>query len=543
MWARRWNSLGMQHKLQILIQGFLVVVLLLSQRWLDRQFEASALAAAENRATVMADGVINGLNILMLTDAISDPDNRKLFVKKMSVSEGIKELRIIRGGSVNKQYGPGLPEEQALDEMDRAVLASGKADFKRIQHKDGQPALRIVLPFVAKKEFRGTNCLNCHDGAEGSVAGATSIVIDLASDLAAIQRIDTLMWLGQAMLQIILFVVIGFFVKAILAPAKGMQLAMVAMQRDGDLTQRLHISSEDEIGQTASAFNSLAESLQASIRRVKASSSQVAAASVGLAAAADSVAHSSDKQSQSAAAAAAAVEEVTMSIASVAAAAAQVHHVSSTSLERTDKGRQSLGGLSSEMGQLETSMSMIETSVGEFLRDTRTITEMTRQVRDIADQTNLLALNAAIEAARAGEQGRGFAVVADEVRKLAEKSSQAATEIDTVTRTLEAQSQSVTGAIEKSGLALRGSQDLMQSVALVLSEAGEAVAQTNRGVDDISASAREQQTAGEGIAANVEEIAQMTERNGHAIQDVSDAAQRLKHLADELENSVSQFKV
>src|ERR1035437_7638082 len=97
IFSRRWNSLGMQHKLQILIQGFLIILLLIAQRWLDHRFEISAFTAADHRAVVAADGVINGLNILMLTGTISDQETRKLFVRKMSASDGIKELRIIRG--------------------------------------------------------------------------------------------------------------------------------------------------------------------------------------------------------------------------------------------------------------------------------------------------------------------------------------------------------------------------------------------------------------------------------------------------------------
>ena len=533
----------MQHKLQILIQGFLIIVLLLTQRWLNHQFEAATFAAAESRAAVTADGVINGLNILMLTGAIGDTQTRELLVKKMGDSTGIKELRVIRGEPVAKQFGPGLAQEVAQDEMDRAVLARGTPAYLQLQYKDGQPALRGVIPFIAQKEFRGTNCLTCHLVAEGSVMGAASVVIDMKDDLAAIRRINLLLWVGQAALQLILFVVVGLLVKTILAPAKNLQVAMAAMQRDGDLTRRLTIASHDEIGQTALAFNSLVDRLQASIRQVKASATQVSASSLELALAADSVADSSEKQSESAKAAAAAAEEVTVSITSVAAVATEVYQISSASLERTDTGVRSLGGLTAEIGQLGSSMTAIETSVSEFLRDTRSITHMTKQVRDIADQTNLLALNAAIEAARAGENGRGFAVVADEVRKLAEKSSHAATEIDTVTRALEAKSETVTSAIERSAEALHSSQELMQSVAGVLSEAGHSVAQTNRGVDAISVSVREQQTAGAAISGNVEEIAQMTERNNHAIQDVSGAAQHLKQLANELENSVSQFKV
>ena len=538
-----WNSVGLQQKLQILIQGFLILLLLLAQRWLDHQFEAAAFSAADNRAEVTADGVINGLNLMMLNGSISDQATRKLFVEKMGASEGIRELRLIRGEAVEKQFGPGMPEEMGRDEMDRAVLATGKSAARFIQDKDGQSALRVVVPFIAQKEFRGTNCLMCHTVPEGTVTGAASIVIDLKKDLDQIQRIDTWMWIGQAVLQIILFVVIGLLVKTLLKPAHEMRAAMATMQRDGDLTQRLTIASQDEIGQTAKAFNLLVDSLQASIRHVKSSSSKVSSAAVELANSAASITRGSNQQSASALSAAGAIGDVTVNIDAIAASASDVYRISAASLERTNKGSQDLAGLTSEMQQLENSMASIESTVAEFMNDTRAITQMTMQVREIAEQTNLLALNAAIEAARAGEYGRGFAVVADEVRKLAEKSSRASSEIDAVTRVLETQSGRVTSAITNSVGSLRSSQELVRGVATVLTEAGDAVAQTNRGVDDITASTREQQTAGQGVADNVAEIARLSEQNHLAIQDVSSAAQRLKSLADELEDSVGTFQV
>ena len=541
--ARWWRALGMPRKLQILIQSFLIVILLLTQRWLTQEFENRSLLAAEARAAVTADGVINGLNMMMLTDAISDPANRKLFLEKMGASDGIRELRIVRGKAIADEFGAGTAQEKAHDEVDQRVLASGKAEFRMVSQADGKPALQAVVPFVASKNFRGTNCLKCHNVAEGAVVGLASVTMDMTEDQASMARMSTWLWSGQGVLQVVLFLVIGWFVHAVLRPAQAMQQAMAEMQRDGDLTRRLKIASHDEIGQTAAAFNALVDSLQHSLQRVKAGSQDVSAASLQLAATSDRVAASSDRQSESSTAAAAAVEQLTVSISSIASVAGEVHQIASASLERTDQGKDSASGLAVEMTQLEVTINEIESSVSVFMHDTHAITEMTRQVRDIADQTNLLALNAAIEAARAGEYGRGFAVVADEVRKLAEKSSVAATEIDTVTRTLEQKSAAVTGSIERSAASLRNSQQLMANVSAVLDQAGSSVAQTKHGVDDISASVSEQKSAGESIARNVEEIAQMTDENNHAIQEVSGAAHRLEQLALELDNSVSRFKL
>ena len=538
-----WRGLALQRKLQILIQGFLIVILLLTQRWLTHEFESHVLAAAQSRAEVTTDGVINGLNMMMVTDTVADAGNRKLFLEKMGASEGILALHITRGKPVIDDMGAGLPEENKADADDKRVLASGQAEYQIVRFGDGRPAIKAVVPFVARKNFRGTNCLDCHQVAEGAVLGVANVTMSMDKDYADMGRIATWLWAGQGLLQVVLFLVIGWFVHLVLRPIDAMQQAMTAMQRDSDLTRRLQVVHHDEIGHTADAFNSLAESLQTSLGQVKSGSQQVMTSSLQLASTSDRVAAGSDRQSSAATAAAAAVEELTVSVASIAATAAEVHQIASASLERAGKGKESLSGLTVQMGQLEASITEIETSVSVFMEDTQAITGMTRQVRDIADQTNLLALNAAIEAARAGEAGRGFAVVADEVRKLAEKSSSAAAEIDAVTRTLEQKSAAVTSSIANSAQSLRTSQELMGHVSAVLDETSESVAQTNRGVDDISASVREQKAASESIARNVEEIAQMTEENNHAVQDVSGAAHALEQLARELDGSVGRFRV
>jgi len=127
------------------------------------------------------------MNLLMLTGAVADPANRTLLLDKMRQSSGVRELRIVRGKSVVAQFGPGLPEEQARDELDRSVLESGKAAFQRIETPGLAPALRVVVPSspgeFSRHQLSG---LPCSQG--GSVNGAASVVIDLGQDESSWMR-------------------------------------------------------------------------------------------------------------------------------------------------------------------------------------------------------------------------------------------------------------------------------------------------------------------------------------------------------------------
>jgi methyl-accepting chemotaxis protein len=318
---------------------------------------------------------------------------------------------------------------------------------------------------------------------------------------------------------------------------------MVKMSADGDLNARVKVYGHDEIGEAAGAFNGMIDNFAGIIRQVGNSAGTVSATASNLSVSSTKIAQSSQAQSEAAAATAAAVEEITVSISSVASNTEDVRKLSEKSLQQTRLGNQNVTGMIGEIGRVQDAVKLIAGSVKEFVDSTRAITGMTQQVKDIADQTNLLALNAAIEAARAGEQGRGFAVVADEVRKLAEKSAQSANEIDRVTNALNQKSSSVEATVQQGLHSLQATQEQVERVSSELTEAGRAVEQSSAGVNDIASSVSEQSVASNEIARNVEKIAQMSEGNHAAVQSSTQQIARLEQLANELQGALKRFKV
>jgi methyl-accepting chemotaxis protein len=537
-----WSKLSLKSKLQLPILLLLVVVLVVVQRVALKKFEAHVLEESRQKALVSADGVLNGLNMLMLNGIISDSEQRALYVKKMGASDKVVELRVMRGKAVQDQFGPGLPSEQPVDELDRAALSSAQVQTS-LSDVDDKQSLRVVVPFIARKEFRGTNCLMCHMVAEGSVNGAASITLDLSEEFAVISRVNNLLWGAQLVIQIVLYFMIGWLISKVTRSTGELQQVMQTMQADGDLTRRVTVRSKDEIGMTAQAFNELAGGFQVIVKQVTHHASQVADAAHSLARDAGQMSQGAQLQSESAKAAASAVEQVSTSIAQVAEGTSNVTKLSNESLERANRGQHNLQEMVQELESVERAVNETSTAVADFIRSTQNITSMTRQVRDIADQTNLLALNAAIEAARAGEQGRGFAVVADEVRKLAEKSAKAASQIDEVTRSLGAQSGQVEQTVQRGLSALHSSQVHIGEVNAVLMEANASVGGVNRGLEEIAVSINLQRDASQQIAGNVESIAAMASQSNEVIKRTAEAVKGMEQLSEDLGKTVGRFKV
>jgi methyl-accepting chemotaxis protein len=332
-------------------------------------------------------------------------------------------------------------------------------------------------------------------------------------------------------------------IRSIVTPLSGLQATMGEIARDRDFTRRVEVSGSDEVGQTAASFNHLLSATQKTLKEILEDTTHLDEAAVELATTTQQVAEGSEITSEAASSMATAVEELTVSVAHIGQCAQETSGISQHTGELSQQGSEVIRRTVSEMHAMAGAVRESSASITELGQQSEKISGIVQVIKEVADQTNLLALNAAIEAARAGEQGRGFAVVADEVRKLAERTTSATGEISTMISAIQGSSNS---AVSTMGNAA----ERVESGVTLADQAGEAITYIQEGakqvgdhVGDITSILGEQSTTSQMIAQQVERLAQAAEENSAAAQGSSEAAKNIEHLARIVRDSVEKFKV
>ena len=337
-------------------------------------------------------------------------------------------------------------------------------------------------------------------------------------------------------------ILIFYLNRIVIVPMRALVLSSQRIA-DGDLTVHVDTTGKDEVGKVMNAIQQMVSKLSGIIGEVSRAADTISTASEHLSASSTEISHATEEQAQSTASSAAALEEVKISINGVSLLAEATEDSSKRTATLTSDSVAAIHLAVEEIEAMAKSIGAASDQVSGLVKRSEEVGGIAGVIREIADQTNLLALNAAIEAARAGEQGRGFAVVADEVRKLAERTTRATHEIAEVISLIQQETHQTVDGMQAAAPKIKDGLQKVGEVSLMLDLiAGEAAESRNRAVEVASAT-REQAVAANDIAKSVEQVAQTTEETNATMHNNAESATQLQEMAQKLRQQVAYFKI
>ncbi len=442
---------------------------------------------------------------------------------------------------------------KAAGESDE-VLATIKSKqtvigLQAVRSPGAEQALKGQTGFSSFPDYRDVPVLSAYKPLEiGGHRWAILAEEDVAEAYAAADKLHsavTFIILGTAVLLLLISGSLGWvFSMSISRPLVRIVDSMKDISSgSGDLTVRLDASAKDELGQLSQAFNQFVEKLDAIMHKVGGSTNELATASEELSMITRDTRQGVEQQQGEIQQVATAIEEMTATVHEVAknthATAEAATHVGN----QVKAGKDVLVQSVSAVQKLSDRMSDSRNVVMALQQDSTEVGTVLDVIRGIAEQTNLLALNAAIEAARAGEQGRGFAVVADEVRTLAMKTQKSTEEIRTIIESLQSRSEQTVQMLQENNTDIETTVGLSRQTQHAFSEIENAMHHLLDMSTQIASASEEQAAVTEEISRNVEKISQVAISTATGAEQTEVSSQMLARLGDDLMNMVGQFKV
>jgi len=323
----------------------------------------------------------------------------------------------------------------------------------------------------------------------------------------------------------------------------GEALNVADVIASGDLTQRIQVSGSDEPARLMSALQTMQKNLHGAIQSIADSSSQLASASEELHAVTEDSTRGLHQQNNEIEQAATAVNQMTAAVEEVARNAVSTSQASRESNNTALRGREQVRETVESISQLTRDVTDTSGEVEKLAEQIHEISKVLDVIRSIADQTNLLALNAAIEAARAGEAGRGFAVVADEVRALAHRTQQSTQEIEGMIGGIQSGTEKTVTAMQNSNQRARSTLEVAKAAGQALEQITEAIAMINERNQVIASASEEQAQVAREVDRNLVNIRDLSMQTSAGANQTSSSSQELSRLAVDLNALVTRFKI
>jgi len=492
------------------------------------------------------DGLMRANRIQMLLALQHDPKNEfsSLHEHPTSAHTDLTQKFNSEIDQLLKEYTASL-----TDAKSRELADTFSKDRQKYVKEGLEPAMKAVLAEDFHEGYRITfDAINpAIQKANRSMDILMQNEVDLVKSAYAASQKQYGLFRTMIFVTIVLALGIGLTTGMMIAGSIGRSTASLqataTQLAEGNITVRAQITSRDELGVIGGSFNQIADTLQSAMERVSNCSASLTMAAGELRANAEQIATGSENVAAQAVSVATAGEEMAATSNDIASncsmAVESVSRASATATSGAAVVQQTVEGMARIAGKVQDSARTVE-SLGARSDQ---IGAIIGTIEDIADQTNLLALNAAIEAARAGEQGRGFAVVADEVRALAERTTRATREIGEMIKAIQAETRNAVAAMEEGVQEVeRGTEDAAHSgraLEEILAQVNEVTGQINQ----IATAAEEQTATTNEISNNMQRITEVVQETAGSSQMTADAAGRLAGLAQELQSVVAQFRL
>ncbi|MDF7796100.1 methyl-accepting chemotaxis protein [Pseudomonas syringae] len=310
----------------------------------------------------------------------------------------------------------------------------------------------------------------------------------------------------------------------------------------GDLSVRLNVTSNDEIGQLSGSFNKMSEALSSMVAHIRTAAQEVSSRANALSGLSGGAFEGMEQQSGEITSMAGAVEEFSATSMNIADNMGNTERLAQENAQQTRIGRTSMEEASSSLQQIATSLSSTAKVIDTLGQRSQEIGSIVGVITSIADQTNLLALNAAIEAARAGEQGRGFAVVADEVRSLASRTREATDEISGMIASIQQETGNAISTMQQGNTLMQEGLSLNAKVASALAQIDEQSRSAGHQFAAITTATQEQSSTATMLSSNLQSIAMANSEQRQVMSNLAITAQELNGLATELRHEVDRFR-